>query len=387
MSAYPAGINFTIKFRDRLTSARAGEIRIGNEVIETPFFMPVATYGFVKGIPFPLLKQMGYKCVIFSTFHLMMRPGIEKIKLLGGISGLTGWDGLVATDSGGFQIFSLSEHIQVSEDKIEFRSPVDGSKIVITPEKIIEAQLDMGSNFVMPLDVCSAYPVSREVALRELQQTLKWFEKCYLCFMNRKREGSTLFYIIQGSIYEDLRIEAIKAAEKYDTGGYAAGGLGVGEPPEQTYKIARHISSHLPEDKPRYAMGIGYIHDIIKLVSYGYDMFDCVLPTRNGRNGQLLMPLSRVNFRNSEYALKKETFSIFVKRFNSWDIPFCALHHSFKINDMTGPLLASLHNLLLYQKTIDAIKYHIKNGTFSEMVRVVEQNMPEKLMEYILIAG
>lgn len=389
---------FEVIYEDSETSARIGIITIGDKQIETPFFMPVATYGFVKGIPFPLLWQIGYRCVIFNIFHLMTRPGISKIVEVGGLNKYVGWNGLITTDSGGFQIFSLggskkasssskanvivyekkeskestqTPAFKIINDEVLFTSPIDGQKMIITPEIIMKSQIEIKSNFIMPLDICPAYNLDKTIVEKDLEQTKRWFARSFSYWEKHKNTDCMLFYIIQGGVFPDLRLSSIKYGLDFNPDGFAIGGLMTGEPPSDTYKITSLCVSNLPKDKIRYAMGVGTPLDLIKMIALGIDMFDCVIPTRNGRNGQILTLKEKIHITNSKFGNSTENFSEYLEKYLGWKVPTSAVNHAFKIGEMTGPILASLHNLIFYYDLINKIKNHIKNGTFGKFLKNV----------------
>ena len=264
--------------------ARRGRLTFPRGVVETPAFMPVGTYGTVKGMLPRDIEEIGAHIILGNTFHLMLRPGTEVVKSHGDLHDFTQWQGPILTDSGGFQVFSLGEMRKITEQGVTFRSPVDGSKVELSPEIAIQVQRDLGSDIVMIFDECTPYPATEKQAKESMELSLRWAERS-----KRAHEGNpaALFGIVQGGMYESLRDQSLEGLEKIGFDGYAIGGLSVGEPKEDMIRILDHLPPKMPEDKPRYLMGVGRPEDIVEAVRRGVDMFDCVMPTRNARNGHL----------------------------------------------------------------------------------------------------
>ncbi|HMW72632.1 MAG TPA: tRNA guanosine(34) transglycosylase Tgt, partial [Cellvibrionaceae bacterium] len=287
-----------MKFELDSTSGRArrGRMIFPRGVVETPAFMPVGTYGTVKGMLPRDIKEIGAHIILGNTFHLMLRPGTEVIKTLGDLHDFTQWQGPILTDSGGFQVFSLGEMRKITEEGVTFRSPVDGSKVYLNPEIAMQVQRDLGSDIVMIFDECTPYPATPDEARKSMELSLRWAER------SKRAHGgnnAALFGIVQGGMYEHLREESLNGLTQIDFDGYAIGGLSVGEPKEDMLRILNFLPVKMPADKPRYLMGVGRPEDIVEAVRRGIDMFDCVMPTRNARNGHLFIRSGVVKIRNA----------------------------------------------------------------------------------------
>ncbi len=280
--------------------ARRGVLEISGRRAETPFFMPVGTAGTVKALPPRELRELGVETLIVNTYHLHQRPGEEVIRKLGGIHRFMGWDGLVASDSGGYQVFSLKGLYEIDDQGVRFRSHIDGSPVELTPEKVLDIQEALGTDIRMVLDQPLGWPYTRDEAARAVERTLRWAERSIRHFRENGHRGA-LFGIVQGGVYADLAAQCAGELVKMGFDGYAVGGLALGEPPEARRETLEALSEILPENKPRYVMGIGYPEDLATAVSLGYDMFDCVLPTRNARNGQAFTSQGKLNIRNARF--------------------------------------------------------------------------------------
>ena len=285
------------KINNTSESAREAEIHTARGVIQTPAFMPVGTNGTVKGLTIDDLKETHSQIILGNTFHLMLRPGDKLIKELGGLHKFINWDKPILTDSGGFQVWSLGELNKISEEGVKFSSPYDGKKIFITPEDSIMIQENLGSDIVMAFDECTDYPSTYDEAKKSMELSMRWAKRC----KEAHKSKSALFGIVQGGMYTDLREESLNKLIDIDFDGIALGGLSVGESKQEKTEILEFMSDKLPDDKPRYLMGVGTPEDIVEAVRYGIDMFDCVLPTRNARNGQLFTSEGVINIRNAEY--------------------------------------------------------------------------------------
>ncbi|MFH1369244.1 MAG: tRNA guanosine(34) transglycosylase Tgt [Elusimicrobiota bacterium] len=347
--------------------ARAGQLTTGRGVINTPVFMPVGTQGSVKTLSNEELESSGAQIILSNSYHLYLRPGTELIRSAGGVHKFIGWCKPMLTDSGGFQIFSLTTLRRIDSDGVEFRSHIDGSKHFFTPEKSIEVQNRIGADIIMCFDECTPYPSTRDYAERSMLLSVDWAKRCKKAFEELRfteGQGQLLFGIVQGSVYADLRKESVEKMLKIDFPGYALGGLSVGEPKEEILRIIDAAAPLLPEEKPRYAMGLGMPEDIWEAVERGIDMFDCVLPTRNGRNGQAFTSSGKVNIKNAEY----------VADFGPLDAgcscPTCAnysrayLNHLFKAQELLVLRLLTLHNVYFMIKLVDNIRKSIENDCF-----------------------
>lgn len=325
---------------------RVGQIITAHGVIRTPAFMPVGTVATVKAMMPESVKELGADIILGNTYHLMLRPTAERIARLGGLHKFMNWHGPILTDSGGFQVMSLSKLRKITEKGVTFQSHIDGSKHELTPERSIEIQHLLGSTITMAFDECTPYPATWAEAKKSMEMSMRWAERSKKAFV--KRPGYGLFGIVQGGIYPDLRKASIEALHSIGFDGYAIGGLAVGEGQEMMFKVLDEVMPHMPWDAPRYLMGVGKPDDIIGAVKRGVDMFDCVLPTRNGRNGQAFTTEGVVNIRNSKYA---DDDSLFDPATGSPASRYSKayLHHLFKAGEMLGPMLLTWHNLKYYQ--------------------------------------
>ncbi|HAX61655.1 MAG TPA: tRNA guanosine(34) transglycosylase Tgt [Elusimicrobia bacterium] len=346
-------------------SARVGILHTAHGNIETPCFMPVGTLGTVKTLSPAELIEINAQIILGNTYHLYLRPGIEVLKNAGGLHKFINWQKPLLTDSGGFQVFSHSKLRKITGEGVEFTSHIDGSKHFFTPEKVIEIQQIFGSDIMMVLDECVPYPVEHEYAKSSLELTLRWAKRSKIRDEGRGT-SQLLFGIIQGSTYKDLRKESAEKTVEIGFDGYALGGLSVGEPNELMYEIISETEKFLPENKPRYLMGVGTPKDLWECVERGIDMFDCVLPTRNARNGQLFTSTGKINIRNAEYKndfspLDKECDCYTCKNFSR-----AYLSHLFRCDEILGLRLATLHNLTFMLNLSQRIRESIKTEKFRQ---------------------
>ena len=350
-------------------NARRGELVIDRGNIQTPTFMPVGTYGAVKAVSPSLLKQLGAEIILSNTFHLMERPGVAVIKKHGSLHSFIGWDKPLLTDSGGYQVFSLAKNRSISEEGVEFNSPLNGDKLSLTPESCMQLQMDFGVDIAMVLDECTPYPVEYNVARESMNLSMRWSKRCRDYFSTDK---SALFGIIQGSIFKDLREESLDILKSMEFQGYAIGGLSVGETKEEMEDIIHFLGPKMPLEKPRYLMGVGTPLDIVSAVVQGIDMFDCVIPTRHARNGYLFTSDGIVKIRNSknkyfERPLDKNCDCYTCKNFSR-----SYLHHLDKTKEILGSTLNTIHNLSYYFQLMSDLRGVIEQGklkTFSENFR------------------
>lgn len=334
-------------------SHRVGEIQTAHGVIRTPAFMPVGTAATVKAMMPENVKQLGADIILGNTYHLMLRPTAERIAKLGGLHKFMNWSGPILTDSGGFQVMSLSQLRKITEKGVTFQSHIDGSKHELTPERSIEIQHLLGSTITMAFDECTPFPATWEEAKKSMEMSMRWAERSKKAFV--KRKGYGLFGIVQGGIYPDLRKASIEALSAIGFDGYAIGGLAVGEGQEMMFKVLDDLMPHMPWENPRYLMGVGKPDDIIGAVKRGVDMFDCVLPTRNGRNGQAFTSNGVVNIRNSKYAEDESQLDPATDSpANNYSKAY--LHHLFKAGEMLGPMLLTWHNLAYYQNVMQGLR-------------------------------
>jgi len=325
--------------------ARRGRLHTAHGVIETPIFMPVGTKGTVKAMLPEELHDLGAQIILGNTYHLHLRPGEEIIKKLGGLHKFMNWSGPILTDSGGFQVFSLSKLRKISESGVEFRSTLDGSKVFLSPEKSMQVQMDLGADIIMAFDECPPYPASEEQIEKSMEMTHRWLKRCK---ESMTRKESLLFGIVQGGLYTDLRLKSLKAVTSEDLPGYALGGLSVGEPIDQMHEMVRLVAPQMPSMKPRYLMGVGTPLDLITCIDAGIDMFDCVMPTRVARNGHLFTSQGVVRIKRNEHredpsALDPECGCYTCKNYSR-----AYLRHLFLSGEILASRLNTIHNLYFY---------------------------------------
>jgi queuine tRNA-ribosyltransferase len=345
--------------------ARRGQLSFERGTVETPAFMPVGTYGTVKAMTAEELQELGAQIILGNTFHLMLRPGTEVIKKHGDLHDFMHWQGPILTDSGGFQVFSLGDIRKITEEGVHFRSPIDGSKIFMDPELSMKVQRDLGSDIVMIFDECTPYPATHEEAEKSMQLSIRWAKR------SKDAHGdnpNALFGIIQGGMYEDLRMQSLEALEAIGFDGYAIGGLSVGEPKDEMVKVLSFLAHKMPEDKPRYLMGVGRPEDIVEAVRRGVDMFDCVMPTRNARNGHLFTAEGVVRIKNSPHKEDIRPISESCDCYSCRNYSRAYLYHLFKCNEILASRLATIHNLHYYQQLMSDIRDAIENHAFEAFV-------------------
>ena len=341
---------FKIIKQSNLSQARLGQLKTPHGTIETPFFMPIATKGSVKAAQAEDIKDLGAQILLANAYHLYLQPGLKIIKKFHGLHKFMNWNGPILTDSGGYQVFSLSSLRKLTNRGVEFRSFLDGSKHFFTPEKVQQIQDIIGSDIKMVLDVCSPYPCTKKQAAKDLELTHHWAERS----LKAHKTKSLLFAIVQGGIYKDLRIKSAEFLSQLDFDGYAIGGLAVGEPNSKMYKILDYLIDYLPKNKPRYLMGLGRPENILEAVKKGVDMFDCVIPTREARHGRLYFKNKIININNSKFKTSKELIS------TGYSLGY--LHHLFKAQEPLALRLATLHNLNFYLQLLYQIRKKIKNN-------------------------
>jgi len=356
-----------MKFKINNTSeiARESQIHTSKGIIHTPAFMPVGTNGTVKGMTVDDLKETNSEIILGNTFHLMLRPGDKLIKEKGGLHKFINWDKPILTDSGGFQVWSLGELSKISEEGVKFSSPYDGKKIFMTPEDSIKIQENLGSDIVMVFDECTTYPSDHEDAKKSMELSMRWAKRC----KDAHKSKSALFGIVQGGMHKDLREESLNRLMEIDFDGIALGGLSVGESKQEKTEILEFMSDKLPKDKPRYLMGVGTPEDIVEAVRYGIDMFDCVLPTRNARNGQLFTSEGVINIRNAEYKDSDEPIDKNCDSKVSQNYSRAYLNHLHRTNEMLGSMLATYHNIYYYQSLMKDIRNAIKDNLFAKFLK------------------
>ena len=349
--------------------ARRGEVVTAHGKFQTPAFMPVGTYGAVKSVSPKTLEDLEAEIILSNTYHLMERPGVEAIKLHGGLHNFIGWEGPILTDSGGYQVFSLSKKRKIQEEGVEFSSPLNGDKRYLTPESCMQLQLNYGVDIAMVLDECTPYPVEEGEARESMQLSLRWAKRCRSSFQS---ERASLFGIIQGGVFNNLREESLAKLIEIGFEGYAIGGLSVGEPKEEMDKIVDHIAPIMPEDKPRYLMGVGTPLDIAKAVQLGVDMFDCVIPTRHARNGYLYTSKGIVKIRNSENKHNLEPLDENCSCYTCSKFSRSYLHHLDKTKEMLGSTLQTIHNLHYYLSLMRNLRLCIETGTLQTFIKQFE---------------
>lgn len=344
--------------------ARAGEISTHHGIIKTPVFMPVGTIGSVKAIFPQELKKLDIDIILANTYHLMQRPGDKLINRMGGLQNFINWEKPILTDSGGFQVWSLSKLKKISKDGINFKSHIDGSQIFLSPEKAIDIQYNLNSNISMVLDECTEFPVSYKRAQESMELSMYWAKRCKNIFKPRKGYGC--FGIVQGGMFEELRKRSADELSEIGFDGYALGGLSVGETHDQMINVIKSVIDYLDEKKPRYVMGVGRPVDIIRSVEEGIDMFDCVLPTRFGRNGRAFTMAGELNLRNSKYSDDDSPLDKNLDCFASNEFSRSYIHHLVKNNEILSSMILSLHNIAFYKKMMCDIRESILTNTFEE---------------------
>ncbi|MCP9440691.1 MAG: tRNA guanosine(34) transglycosylase Tgt [Nitrospira sp.] len=356
-------IQYRLQQRDRQSRARVGQLCTSRAVIDTPAFMPVGSLGPVKGLAPDDLQLMGFRLLLNNAYHLSLRPGHKIVAEMGGLHAFTGWPGAILTDSGGFQVFSLAKLCKVTDEGVLFQSHLDGSNHFITPETAVEIQEALGADIIMAFDHCVALPASREMVLDGVRRTKLWAERC---LASRRRNDQALFGIVQGGLDADLRVRSARDLTAMGFDGYAVGGLSVGESKAEMYAMLDVTVPELPENKPRYLMGVGYPEDLVEGVARGIDLFDCVAPSRHGRTGALLTATGRVVIKQAQYARDERPID------PDCGCPVCRrysrayLHHLFSVKEMLAARLNTFHNLWYVSDLMRRIRAAIEQGTFSE---------------------
>ncbi len=363
-------MQFEVIKNDPHTGARRGRLHTSHGIVETPAFMPVGTQGTVKGMTPEQLRDLGAEMILSNAYHLFLRPGHEVISDLGGLHRFMGWSGPILTDSGGYQVYSLSKLRKIDDDGVSFRSHLDGSAAFLSPEIAIDVQLALGSDVLMVLDDCLGYPASRQEAEQSMQRSMGWAERSRKRFDEVGGEPQTVFGIVQGSVYPDLRRESVARLVETAFEGYAIGGLGVGEPLAQMYDTVEQMDPLLPSDRPRYLMGVGTPENLVECVARGVDMFDCVMPTRHARNGWLFTRDGHIVIRHAKYLSDERPIE------EGCRCPVCAkysrayLRHLFIAKEILSSVLNTTHNLFFYLDTMRKIRHFIEFEGFSELLTV-----------------
>ena len=375
-------MKFELQHTHPCTDARPGIITTAHGKIKTPIFMPVGTCGSVKGVHFSELEQqIKAQIILGNTYHLFLRPGLDILKSAGGLHRFTGWSRPILTDSGGFQVFSLTGIRKLKEEGCEFRSHIDGSKLFFTPENVIDTERAIGADIMMAFDECPPGQSDHAYAKKSLGLTQRWLDRCIKRFNETEPlygYGQSLFPIVQGCTFKDLRQEAAKFVADKGADGNAIGGLAVGEPTEVMYEMIEVVNAILPKDKPRYLMGVGTPQNILEAIERGVDMFDCVMPTRNGRNAMLFTYHGTMNMRNKKW---ENDFSPIDPDGCQTDIVYSKayLHHLFKAGELLAMQIASIHNLAFYLRLVADARKHIEAGDFTAWKRGVMENLGRRI--------
>ena len=352
--------------------ARRGRLTLNHGVVETPIFMPVGTYGTVKGVMPQSLHEMGAQIILGNTFHLWMRPGLDVMQQFGGLHRFESWNKPILTDSGGFQVWSLGEMRKISEEGVKFASPVNGDKLFLTPEISMQIQTILNSDIVMQFDECTPYDTKGHItteseARQSMELSLRWASRCVAEF-GRLENPNALFGIVQGGMFENLRQESLDALVELDLPGYAIGGVSVGEPKEEMQRIMAHTPHRLPAGKPRYLMGVGTPEDLVEGVGAGVDMFDCVMPTRNARNGHMFTRFGDLKIRNARYKADEQPVDATCSCYTCRQFSRAYLHHLDRCGEMLGPMLNSIHNLHYYLNLMSEVRAALDTGNFGDFV-------------------
>ncbi|HCX12668.1 MAG TPA: tRNA guanosine(34) transglycosylase Tgt [Gammaproteobacteria bacterium] len=345
--------------------ARRGQMTFERGEVETPAFMPVGTYGTVKAMTPEEVVEIGAQIILGNTFHLDITPGTQVIEAHGDLHDFMHWQGPILTDSGGFQVFSLGDMRKISEKGVDFRSPKNGDKIFMGPEESMQIQKKLGSDIVMIFDECTPYPADKATADQSMQLSLRWAKRSK-AEHEKLNNKNALFGIVQGGMFEDLRCESAQALVDMDFDGYAIGGLSVGEPKDEMIKVLDYLPEQLPDDKPRYLMGVGTPKDLVEAVERGIDMFDCVMPTRNARNGYLFTSVGIVKIRNAQYKLDTRPLDENCGCYTCQNYSRSYLHHLQRKNEILGARLSTIHNLYYYQDLMQQMRDAIEHNAFSE---------------------
>jgi len=358
--------SYTVIQQDPENGARLGRMVTPHGEVATPAFMPVATQGTVKATTPRELRELGAEIILSNAYHLYLRPGAELVERMGGLHGFMGWDGPILTDSGGYQVFSLKDLCRISEEGAHFRSHLDGSAHFLTPENVVRTQERLGVDIAMVLDECVPGPASYEEAARAAGRTTRWAERALAA---QTRSDQVLFGIVQGGVYPDLREQSARELLALDFPGYAVGGLSVGEDPSVTLRLAAHTIPFLPKDRPRYLMGVGTPEQLVRYVALGFDMFDCVMPTRNARNGTLFTRFGKLNIRRAAYATDNRPVDEECACYTCQNFSRAYLRHLAHAGEILSARLNTLHNLYFYQFLMRSMRQALATGKFMEFAR------------------
>ncbi len=383
MQLFKGRMVFTIKGTDPKSNARAGVVTTDHGEIETPIFMPVGTAGSVKAIhQRELENDIHAQIILGNTYHLYLRPGLDLLKKCGGLHKFNGWDKPILTDSGGYQVYSLADNRKINEDGVRFQSHIDGSRQLFTPENVMDIQRVIGGDIIMAFDECTPYPCEYDYAKASMEMTHRWLKRCVDRFdATEPAYGyqQTLFPIVQGSVYSDLRKQSAEAIASFDMEGNAIGGLSVGEPAEMMYGMTEEVCAILPRDRPRYLMGVGTPANILESIALGIDMFDCVMPTRNARNGMLFTSEGIINIKNEKWKDDLSPVDTSIESYASNFYSKAYLRHLIISKEILGAQIASLHNLTFYLWLVKESRKHILQGDFAswknDMVKKVSRKI------------
>jgi len=363
-------MTFDLEYKDTQTQARAGRITTEHGEIQTPIFMPVGTVGSVKAVHMQELRRdIDAQIILGNTYHLFMRPGLEIIEQAGGLHRFNGWDRPILTDSGGYQVFSLAGTRKIKEEGVTFQSHIDGSRHLFTPENVVDIQRTIGADIVMAFDECTPGTADYDYARLSMERTHRWLARGYGHFLETESKygySQTFFPIVQGCVYEDLRRQSAEFVRGFDAEGYAIGGLAVGEPTEKMYEMVELVNDILPEDRPRYLMGVGTPANILENIARGVDMFDCVMPTRNGRNGMIFTEEGIINFKNRKWATDFSPIQEGTGCFVDEQYTKAYLRHLFVAGELLAMQIASIHNLAFYLRLVRQARQRIADGTFGD---------------------
>jgi queuine tRNA-ribosyltransferase len=363
--------HFQLLGKDSATAARRGRLTTLHGVVETPIFMPVGTQGTVKAVTPAHLREIGAQIILGNTYHLNLRPGSELIRELGGLHKFMGWDGPILTDSGGFQVFSLSKLRDIRDDGVAFQSHLDGAKLFLGPKEVMGIQANLGSDIAMVIDECPPWPVDRAACALACERSLRWAKRCREIAVESGflDSGHHVFAIAQGSTFDDLRREAAEALTDLDFSGYAVGGVSVGEPEPEMLKQVAATTPFLPEGKPRYTMGLGTPPQILKMIALGVDMFDCVLPTRVARNGLAFTPTGPINLRNERFRSDPAPLVEGLDNYTCGNFSRAYLRHLMMSGEMLGGTLVTIHNLHFFLNLVGQARAHIEAGDYGSWHR------------------
>lgn len=363
-------MTFDLEYKDTQTQARAGRITTEHGEIQTPIFMPVGTVGSVKAVHMQELRRdIDAQIILGNTYHLFMRPGLEIMEQAGGLHRFNGWDRPILTDSGGYQVFSLAGTRKIKEEGVTFQSHIDGSRHLFTPENVVDIQRTIGADIVMAFDECIPGNADYDYARFSMERTHRWLARGYGHFLETEPKygySQTFFPIVQGCVYEDLRRQSAEFVRGFDAEGYAIGGLAVGEPTEKMYEMVELVNGILPEDRPRYLMGVGTPANILENIARGVDMFDCVMPTRNGRNGMIFTEEGIINFKNRKWATDFSPIQEGTGCFVDEQYTKAYLRHLFVAGELLAMQIASIHNLAFYLRLVRQARQRIVDGTFGD---------------------